>query len=99
MYVRVKLITGIKTDAVLVPKSAILYDENRQYVFLVKDDKSVKITLNVGYSDTYYVESISDIEAGDQVVVVGQNGLKDGTKVRIVSSEDEGEETSPSASN
>ena len=89
MYVRVKLVTDTRDSAILVPKSALLFDANRQYVFIIKDEKAVKIQLDAGFEDTSFIESRSQIVAGDKVVVVGQNGLKDGTKVRIVNDENE----------
>jgi membrane fusion protein (multidrug efflux system) len=90
MYVRVKLITDTHSNTVLIPKNAILYDENMMYVFVVRGDQARKITLETGYSDTEFVESLSGIEAGEKVVVVGQTGLKEGTKVRLVNEEGSG---------
>jgi len=87
MYVRVKLVTDTHREALLIPKSAILYDENRMYVFVIRDGKAKRITLEPGFSDNEYVESLSGIEEGDKLVVVGQTGLKDGAKVRIVDEE------------
>jgi len=87
MYVRVKLVTDTHPDALLIPKSAILYDENRMYVFVIRDGKAKRVTLEPGFSDNEYVESLSGIEEGEKLVVVGQTGLKDGAKVRIVDEE------------
>jgi membrane fusion protein (multidrug efflux system) len=84
MYVRVKLITNTREQAVLIPKTAVLYDENQQVVFRIRDDKAQRIILEPGFEDTRFVESLAQLQDGDLVVVVGQNGLKDGTKVRIV---------------
>ena len=84
MYVRVKLVTDTHHDTVLIPKSAILYEENLMYVFVVRGENAKRVMLSPGYTDTKYVESLEGIEPGDRVVVVGQTGLKDGTKVRVV---------------
>jgi membrane fusion protein (multidrug efflux system) len=92
MYVRVTLITDTREQAVLVPKSAVMYDENQQVIFRVREGKAQRIILESGYEDTRFVESLVQVQDGDLVVVVGQNGLKDGTKVRIV--EDTAVETS-----
>jgi hypothetical protein len=40
--------------------------------------------LQVGFQDHEKVESLEGIEEGDQIIVVGQSGLKDKTKVKIV---------------
>ncbi len=91
MYVRVKLITDTHTDTILIPKSAILYDENRMYIFVIREEKARRLTLSPGYSDTDFVESLSGLDEGERIVVVGQTGLKDGTKVRLVDEERPGE--------
>lgn len=87
MYVRVQLITDTRENAILVPKTAILFDNNRQYIFLVRDGKAVRLNLEAGYSDTTHVQALSGVQIGDTVVVVGQNGLKDGSAVRIVTND------------
>ena len=88
MYVRVKLVTDTHADAVLIPKSAILYEESLMYIFVVREGKASRVTLEPGYSNTEYVETLSGVDGGDMVVVVGQTGLKDGTSVRLVEHEE-----------
>ena len=94
MYVRVRLITDTRENAVLIPKTAILFDNNQQYTFIVKNGKAVRVNLKEGFSDAQYVESLEGIAPGDQIVVVGQNGLKTGSKVRVVN-DDEKLEAAP----
>ena len=53
-------------------------------VFVVRDSIANKVVLKVGFQDHEKVEALSGIEAGDQIILVGQAGLKDGTKVRVV---------------
>lgn len=95
MYVRVKLITDTRENATLIPKTAILFDNNQQYVFLVKNEKAERVNLVPGFSDAQFVESIEGINPGDQIVVVGQNGLKTGVKVRVVNNEESDEAPKP----
>ena len=97
MYVRVKLITDTHEDAILVPKSAVIYDENRLYVFAVRNGVAKRILLAPGYEDTEYIECVEGLEVGEPIVVVGQTGLKDGTRVRIVEGETPGPESSISS--
>ncbi len=84
MYVRVQLITDTHHDVVLVPKNAVVYDENRMFVFVVRDDAARRVMLREGgYEDIGFFEAVSGIEEGESVVVVGQDGLRDGTEVQI----------------
>lgn len=84
MYVKVRLVVDTHENAVLIPKSAILFDNNIQYVFVVRDGKAVRVPLDIGYTESMFVESKQGIEPGEKVVVVGQSGLKDDMKVHIV---------------
>jgi membrane fusion protein (multidrug efflux system) len=85
MFVNTHIITDTHVDAVLIPKTAIVYENEQMNVFVVKDSLAYKITLKVGFQDHEKVESLDGIEAGDKVIVVGQSGLKDRTPVKIVS--------------
>ena len=68
----------------LTPLSAIVYENEQLSVYVVKDSIANKVALKVGFQDHEKIESLEGIEEGDQIIVVGQAGLKDRTKVRIV---------------
>lgn len=87
MFVNTHIITATHENAVLIPKTAIVYENEQINVFVVKDSIANKVILKVGFQDHEKVESLEGIEEGDQIIVVGQAGLKDKTKVRIVNKE------------
>jgi membrane fusion protein (multidrug efflux system) len=96
MYVDGSVITSSKPDALLLPKKAVLYDGEQRFVFRVKDNNEVeRVLLVAGLEDAENVEPISNLERGDRIVIAGQTGLKDGSKVRLPGEEDE----SPDLSN
>ena len=84
IFVNVQIITDTHAEAVLVPKQAIIYDGGDKYVFVVEDSTASKVKLEAGYENSEFIEAMVDIESGMQVIVVGQNGLKDKAKVKIV---------------
>ncbi len=84
MFVNVNIVTSTHTDAVLIPKTAIVYENERMNVFVVRDSVAHKIPLTVGFQDYEKVESLEGVAAGDEVIVVGQAGLKDKTRVKVV---------------
>lgn len=84
MFVNVHLIVATHDNAVLIPKTAVVYENEFMNVFVVRDSIAHKIRLNAGFEDSEKVEALSDIHAGDKVIVVGQAGLKDKAKVRVV---------------
>ena len=84
IFVNVRIITDTHLDAVLVPKQAVVYDGGDQYVFVVEDSTATKIRLDAGFENSQYVEALSLIEPDTPIIVVGQNGLKDQARVKVV---------------
>lgn len=69
--------------AVLVPKSALLEQGGRTTVFLVKEGKAVQQPVTVGRESGGFVEVLSGLEGGEQVVADGASALKDGDAVAV----------------
>ncbi len=84
MYVRARIIVDTHPDAVLVPKRAVVYDEDRPYAFRVADGKADKVPLKLGFADRDEVEVLEPLAVGDQLVVFGHRGLESGARVRVV---------------
>jgi RND family efflux transporter MFP subunit len=84
MFVNTHIITATHHDAVLITKRAIVYENEAMNVFIVRDSLAHKIILKVGFQDHAKVESLEGIYEGDQIIIIGQAGLKDKTKVKIV---------------
>lgn len=87
MYVEVELVTNIHTDALLLPKRAVIYDNNQAFVYRLRDDDTVEqVFFDVVLEDRDFVEPEGErLAEGDAIVIAGQAGLKDGTKVRLAS--------------
>ena len=83
----VQIITDTHEQAVLIPKQAVVYDGGDKFVFAVDDTAAVRIELQAGFEDADHIESLTEIEPGDQIIIVGQNGLKDKARVRVVNME------------
>ncbi|MGD9489359.1 MAG: efflux RND transporter periplasmic adaptor subunit [Calditrichaceae bacterium] len=85
MFVNVHIIIDTHDDVVLIPKTAVVYEKEYMNVYVVRDSLAHKIRLKPGFQDNEKIESLQDVKEGDKVIVVGQAGMKDKTKVRIVS--------------
>ncbi len=84
MSVNAGIVVETKPDAVLVPKQALTYDGDRQYVFRLKPGRQVeRIQIDPGLEDAFMIEALSEIQPGDQIVIAGQTGLKDNARVRL----------------
>ncbi|MFQ5349801.1 MAG: efflux RND transporter periplasmic adaptor subunit [Thermoanaerobaculia bacterium] len=85
MYVSVELITAVNTEAVLVPKKALIYDAEQIYVFrLAAEDRVERLLIEAKLEDRDNIEPASELAAGERIVVAGQAGLKDGSLVRRI---------------
>ena len=84
MYVDVELVTAKRPDALLITKRALLYDGELSYVFrLLPERKVERVVVEPKITDKLNVEPVSGFKEGDQIIVAGQTGLKDGAKVRL----------------
>lgn len=84
MYAEVTLTTETRKDVTLVPKPALVRDEEQTYVFVVEGDRAVRRLLEIGLGDDQNVEVISGVSPGESIIVAGQAGLKDGALVEVV---------------
>lgn len=84
MFVNVKIITETHHRVPMVSKNAIVYDGGLRYVFVIHDSVAVKTSIEPGFSERDSLEVLSGIAAGDSIIVVGQEGLKDRAKVKVV---------------
>jgi len=84
MFVSVRLVLDTKSDVVLIPKSAIVHEGERTFVYRIEDTIARKLPFQAGYANADRVESISGIEEGDSIIVLGHNALKDGATVKVV---------------
>ena len=85
MYVDVQLVTDVHDDALLVPKRAVVYDDDQLFVYRMDPQaKTVeRVYLKPLLESEQWIEPVEALAAGDRVVVAGQAGLKDGAKVRL----------------
>ncbi len=85
MFVNVEIIIETHHDVILIPKTAIVYENEYMNVYIVRDSLAHKIRLQPGFEDNEKVESLTEIKEGDQLIIVGQSGMKDQTGVKVVS--------------
>lgn len=77
MFVDVALVTARHQDAVLLPKRAIVYDNDIPYAFkLVGEDRVTRVRVEPALESRYHIEPAHGFAAGDRVVIAGQVGLK-----------------------
>jgi membrane fusion protein (multidrug efflux system) len=89
MYVDVSLVTATREDAVLVPKRALVYDNDQVFVYRVNgESRAERVFIETALTDKFYIEPREGLVEGDRVVVAGQAGLKDGALVKLPGQEE-----------
>ena len=71
-----------------LPGKAVVGELKAAHVFGVKDDLAEKRAVEIGLEEDEQLEIVSGIEAGEQVVVAGQGSLKDGSKIKVLESDE-----------
>ena len=84
LYVDVALVTSVEPDAVLVPKRALVYENDQMYAFRVRGDEVERLRLVPVMSNRDHIMPASGVAAGDSLVTAGQAGLKTGARIEIV---------------
>jgi RND family efflux transporter MFP subunit len=87
MFIRARIMTEEKREALMLPKSAVLSEGDVAVVFAVRDGKANRVALDPGLETEDQVECRNrgddGLSPGDLVVVVGHEDLKDQAQVDI----------------
>jgi membrane fusion protein (multidrug efflux system) len=81
MFGRVRVAYEIHEDALLVPSEAVLAEDSDSAVYVVEDGVARRRTISVGLSSAAGIEVLSGLDGSENVIVVGQASVKDGTPV------------------
>lgn len=85
MFVRINFVRQSLDNVVVVPQNAVLTLDNVPTVFLVSGDSADKRQVRLGPDIHGNVVVDSGLIAGDTLVILGQDYLEEGFKVRITS--------------
>ena len=88
MFGRVEITLRSQPQAVLVPVQAVLNQDNKDYVFVVKDGQAYRRVVQKGLVKDTVMEIIQGLSPGELVVVSGQSLLREGMAVKIASKQD-----------
>ncbi len=83
MFSEVRLVVGAKAGAVAVPSSAILGENEKNYVFLPVNGSAVRRDVKTGISNGDFTQISGGLKAGEEIVTFGLYGLKDGSKIKV----------------
>jgi membrane fusion protein (multidrug efflux system) len=87
MFARVRMVLFSIPDAVTVPAYSLVPNPNGSpSAFVAEDGKAVRRDLTLGEEIDGRVHILSGLKPGDQLIVAGQEKLKDGAMVKVMAS-------------
>jgi membrane fusion protein (multidrug efflux system) len=93
MFARVYVEAERREGTLVVPKAALSLESIGDTIYVAVDNKASRREVSLGFRQGDEVEILSGVEAGEQVVVVGQDGLSDGTPLQIMTAPEDNEST------
>ncbi len=84
MFSNVEVVLLTKPQTLLIPREAILEAGNEMFVFVAKGNKALRKSITIGYEQERMVEVLQGLNEGDQVVVRGQQLIREGSAIRVV---------------
>lgn len=92
-FVTIDIIRETRNRVALVPREAVLRELQSAHVFVFSEDgKAEKREIELGLEEGLWVQAVDGLSAGDNVIVAGQGGLKEGAAVKLVGAEEEASE-------
>jgi RND family efflux transporter MFP subunit len=90
LFGRVEILYDVHQNVPVVPRSAVITEDERNHVFVVSADGSAtRRIVHLGYERAGVVEVREGVQAGDTVVTAGKGSLSDGARVEVIKAADQ----------
>jgi cobalt-zinc-cadmium efflux system membrane fusion protein len=76
MFAKIRISVDHQTQALVLPEEAVLDDQDNKMIFIQKDGKFIPRLVDIGIRDDGYLEILSGVQPGDEVVTRGNYQLK-----------------------
>lgn len=84
MYGTAKFGEGVSVNTLVVPRTAFVGSVSDNKIFVVKEGKAIETKVQSGRSFGNYIEVLSGLNTGDEVIISGQINLFDQTPVQVI---------------
>ena len=81
MFARFTIAYEKREDVVIIPADAVVVEDDEASVYVVADGQVDKRVIETGVRSNGSIEVLRGLDAGEDVVVVGQSSLREGSKV------------------
>lgn len=83
MFARSLIVTEKQENTIVIPKPAIIYKNDKPYVYLAVDNKSKLVPVTIGITQGETVQITGGLQAGDKIITAGQNVIDDNVSLDI----------------
>jgi membrane fusion protein (multidrug efflux system) len=83
-FVTIDIVRQTRDEAVILPRQAVIRELKEAYVFIAKGEVAEKRRVALGLEEDGRIEAVSGVDPGEQVIVAGQGGLKNGTTIKVI---------------
>jgi len=84
MFSRIEITLVEKPKALVISKNAIMEQGKEKFVFVIRGNQATKRSIITGYEQDQFIEVREGLFEGDQVVVRGQESLREGSTIRVI---------------
>lgn len=88
MFGKVEVVFDVHPNTLLLEQQAVITQDNRSHVFVVKDNKAIQTPIKIGFKHNGVWEVVDGLSESDKVITTGQQILKHESKVEIVGLEE-----------
>lgn len=81
LFSRLSLILATFPEALTIPEQAVVYQENKVYVFKIVDGAAKLTEITLGIREMDFVQVVEGLASQDRIVLAGQVNLYDGARV------------------
>ncbi len=84
MFARIEVVLLEKTGVLAIPGNAVILDQGERFVYVVEGNKAARRPIVTGIEQDRFVEIKEGLREGDQVVVRGQEAIRENTTLRVI---------------
>lgn len=84
MFGRIEVVYDERSNALTIPRIALIEDGGETTVYSVRDGKAVRVPVQVGHMTGELAEVLKGLKEGEQVVTEGKIALRDGAAVEVL---------------
>lgn len=84
MFGRIQIIYDQRDNALTVPRTALLEGDSETALYVVRDNKAVKVPVQVGFINGEIAEILSGVREGERTITAGKVAVRDGTLVEVI---------------